>query len=359
MARQIKLLIFLGVALIVPHVASANTGTPLMWAGMFHLSIGNLLIGICEGGILQRKYGAERPYLLLVGANYVSAWLGGYLLGWLAGRLDWNLNNGWQLFWLFVVLTYGMTILIEWPFVFWTFPKQSRSWKQALKASWLAQSCSYVVLFTGYWVVSSTSIYSRVEVVEPSAIKLADNLTVFYLGKDGRVYQHREILGNFVSTNRDDRLYFTRRPDETNAWDLHVRVEARRNPDGQSVKVAAALRGGAASMEESETNQPTLKGNWFNFGNALNVGLGTNAVWQLRSGFWAIEGLRVRNARTAEQYRFSWETPFSQWPIRNVLQLPNEQAIFQLGSDQICILDLSTRRIALLARGRGPAVLLQ
>lgn len=345
---------------MVPHIASANAGTPLMWAGMFHLLVGNALIGFCEGAILQKKYAAEhRPYLQMIGANYVSAWLGGFALGWFAGLLDWNLNNGWLLFWLFAVLAYGMTIFVEWPFVAWAFPRQSRNWRLALKASWLVQSCSYVVLFTGYWLVSSTSIYSCVAVVAPSEIRLSDNLNLFYLGTDGRVYRQHEVQGDFVSTNDNDRLYFEPNPDVTNAWDLHVRVDARHDADARFIKLASALAGSAASVDEQRANEGKVRETWFNFGKALTVGVGTNDVWYLRSGFWAIEGLRVRNEESAEQYRFSWETPFSQWPVRNVIQLPNEQAIFQLGENQICVLELRTRRVALLARGRGPAVLLK
>lgn len=331
-----------------------------MWVGMFHLLLGNALIGLCEGAILQRKFDADcSPYLGMVGANYVSAWLGGLALSWFATLLDWNLNNGRLLFWLFAALAYGMTIFVEWPFVRWCFPKECRNWKQSLRASWLIQTCSYVVLFTGYWLVSGTSIYSRVEVVRPSEIELADNLALFYLGTDGRVYRNDETLGDFVSTNRNDRLYFEPTSDVTNTWDLFVRVDARHDADALFIKLASALAGSAASVDEQRANEGKVRETWFNFGKALNVGVGTNAVWHLRSGFWAIEGLRVRDERTAEHYRFSWETPFSQWPIRNVMQLPNEQAIFQLGEDQICVLDLKTKRVALLARGQGPAALLK
>jgi len=34
--------------MVFPQPAMANAGTPLMWAGMFHLAIGNLLIASCQ-----------------------------------------------------------------------------------------------------------------------------------------------------------------------------------------------------------------------------------------------------------------------------------------------------------------------
>jgi len=42
-------LIFLA---LLPTVAYADAGTPLMWAGLFHLFIGNAIIGVVEGLIL-------------------------------------------------------------------------------------------------------------------------------------------------------------------------------------------------------------------------------------------------------------------------------------------------------------------
>jgi len=37
---------------ILPLTLSANAGTPLMWAGALHLTLGNLVIGLLEGGLL-------------------------------------------------------------------------------------------------------------------------------------------------------------------------------------------------------------------------------------------------------------------------------------------------------------------
>ena len=39
---------------ILPSMASANAGTPLMWASMLHLVFGNAIIGLIEGLILAR-----------------------------------------------------------------------------------------------------------------------------------------------------------------------------------------------------------------------------------------------------------------------------------------------------------------
>ena len=50
------------------------------------------------------------------------------------------------------------------------------------------------------------------------------------------------------------------------------------------------------------------------------------------------------------------QTPIINWPIRNGTQIAGDYGVFQLGKDQICILDPEKKRIALIARGFGPVV---
>ena len=40
--------------LAVPASAAANAGTPLLWLSLFHLTVGNALIGIVEGFVVGR-----------------------------------------------------------------------------------------------------------------------------------------------------------------------------------------------------------------------------------------------------------------------------------------------------------------
>src|SRR5207249_4510446 len=71
MRRRIPLIVLL---ILVAAPASANTGTPLMWAGTFHLFIGNALIGIFEAAILVRffRFRAARATPWMILANYFS-----------------------------------------------------------------------------------------------------------------------------------------------------------------------------------------------------------------------------------------------------------------------------------------------
>ena len=60
MSRALKFCLPLLVLAFSPAVAYADAGTPLMWAGLFHLLIGNAIIGVGEGLILSRLFRPKR-----------------------------------------------------------------------------------------------------------------------------------------------------------------------------------------------------------------------------------------------------------------------------------------------------------
>lgn len=357
------LLLLVGVVALIPRIASANAGTPLMWAGMLHLLFGNALIGFGEGLLIAFVF--KRPKTrcvgLMIAANYFSAWVGGWTLtGGLAARLDWNLYNAWQLFWLFVVAAYLMTILLELPFIALCFWRQDKWFRRSFKASLLAQTVSYVFLFGWYWGASGKSLYTRMNVVPPSEIRLPDNLEFYYISaQDGRIHQGSQVLGNITSTNRNDRLLIRPIAGQTNQWELAIRLDAWRDEDATISTVLSPVECRAVAAEPSEEHRPTGRDTWFNFGEALAIGGQSNTNWEIWTGFWPAEGMRFKNNQTGERTRFAWETLFSQWNARNAILLPDNQVIFQLGEDQICVVELPTKKIALLARGRGLAAVLK
>ena len=62
------------------------------------------------------------------------------------------------------------------------------------------------------------------------------------------------------------------------------------------------------------------------------------------------------NAKKGRNLDVSLDTPFIRWPVYCPTQLPSGQVVFQLGGNQICILDPNERKIALLAKGRWPVI---
>lgn len=113
-----------------------------MWATFLHLWVGNALIGLLEGLLLAWWFPIPKRHgiLIMIAANYASAWVGGQFLG---GRivesLPMDLTNGWRWFWILVCATYVMTVFLEWPFVAWYLRGSPGLWKRSLRASLVVQ----------------------------------------------------------------------------------------------------------------------------------------------------------------------------------------------------------------------------
>jgi len=273
----------------------------------------------------------------------------------LAAKLDWNLYNAWTLFWLFVAGAYLCTVLLEWPLIALCFWKEENWKRRSLQASLLAQSASYLLLFGWYWAASGKTLYTQMTIVPASEIKLPANLRLYYIAaKDGQIYEGPRVVGEVTSTNLNDRLLFKAAPNQTNTWALLLQRD-KVAEDARLVTINPAIAGAMAADEATLGSHQLDRNTWFNFGSALRLDAASSNDWSFRSGFWG--GFRGENRQSGETIGFGWDTPFVNWRIRNVIQLPDEQVIFQLGTDQICVLEPETRKIALLARGRGPAAL--
>ncbi len=361
--------LFLPLALLgliaCPQHASANAGTPLMWAGMIHLVIGNALIGLMEGLLLGWLF--RLPRLKAIGAmivaNYASAWLGGlFIRGAVVAALPMDLTNGWMWFWVMVVMTFCLTLLLEWPFVAWFF-RGARDWlRRSLRASLVVQGISYLFLFGWYWLASGTSLYTRMHTAPPTDLALPEATLVYFIDPaDGNVYR-RELAGGGLqkicelhSTDDNDRLFVRSSATDSNRWDLMARLETLDHHHPRFVEVLTNMPFEAApDWRSTYTEPPDYPGTWSNFGEVQALGSATKSRWQFWAGFWLIEGLRATHKATGERVSFSYETPFGAWTVRNAVHLPKDIALFQLGNDQICAFDPVSRCVALLWHGRGP-----
>jgi len=367
-SRSLFFLILFGVVALPQH-AFANAGTPLMWAGMLHLVFGNALIGFAEGALLAWLFSVPRKKSIsvMILGNYVSAWLGGlFLRGALVNALPIDLNNGWRWFWIMVVVTFCMTLVLEWPFIAWCFRGTTDWFRRSVRAAIVTQSASYVVLFGWYWMASGTSLYTQMTIVQSADLSLPESVLVYFISPaDGDVYS-RPLAGGGArkifqlhSKERNDRLFVHPSIGDTNRWDLAARIDTTDHRDARIVDVLTNMSVEAApDWRSTRTHPPRYDGTWFNFGKTPAIGSATNSSWEFWAGFWSIEGLRAYNKTTGEKVRFSYETPFGYWTVRNAVHLPSDKVLFQLGDDQICVFDPVSRRVALLWHGRGPMPLI-
>lgn len=357
------------ISLFAPLGAHANAGTPLMWASLLHLLFGNLLIGVAEGLLLVWFFQAPKGRAIgcMIVANYISAWAGALFLSGSAVRaLDLDLNNAWRWFWILAGVAYLLTLVLEWPFVAYAVRGKSQTWRRSVLASLLVQTASYLVLFGWYWLASGTSLYRRMHVVPASELSLPANLTLYFLGaEDGLVRKRRlavgteeMVLASLISTNRQDRLFVKPSSASSETWDVVARLERGASREFEEVVVVSNLLADAVQdTRAGHTDPPEHPNTWFNFGTVPRLGASSTSNWDGWVGFWPMEGVELTHQGTKEVLHFAYETSFGAWAMRNAILLPGDFLVFQFGDRQICAAEISTRRVALLARGRGPVVL--
>lgn len=332
-----------------PAVAYANAGTPLLFAGAFHLLLGNALIGIVEGlalAIIFRPRQA-RSVPIMIAANYVSAWLGGvYLASTISHSLDLDLHNACQWLWCMVAITYFLTLLLEWPFVALCLRKTDGWLLKSLWGTLLVQSASYLVLFGWYWAASDTRLYTDVAVVQPSALAIPNGATLYYIadgGVDARELDQEDArrIDELQPSEHEHELLLQESRTAPGRWDLVL----SRDLSPHDRVVCADLAGAVAEPPWGRVGPG---------GDVPRFRTDTSG-WEFYFG-WMAGGLYGNN-KDGRALNVGLETPFLKWPVQYPTQLPNGQVVFQLGTNQICVIDPNVRKVALLAKGRCPVVI--
>lgn len=357
---HLTLLLFL----LAPTAAYANAGTPLMWAGMIHLVVGNALIGLGEGLLLAWwfKTSPGKSVLFLIGANYVSAWLGSLLLiGHLATWVDPTIETVHVWFWIFVAAAFLFTLLLELPFFWLALRRAPNALKRSAKAALLINSLSYVLLFGWYWGASGTSMMTDLKVVPASELALPAEHELYYISASGTEVMRANLNGHRAkkiravgASHSNDRL-FTQASRSRAGFDLFIRLHGQEHDQDRSELILENFSP-HAPIDARSVNAPDkpVEGTWFNFGDVPR--LMAEGDWTYWTGFWPVEGIQGENKIQQSRFRFSMETPFAAWSVRNATHLTGDVVVFQLGKDQICALHPQTKRIALLVRGKGPIV---
>jgi len=343
-----------GAAIILwPVSVLADAGTPLVWGSTFHLFLGNAIIGLFEGWLLARFFGLSKRRCIgfLIPANYLSAWIGFMLMSFLFDRFATDIYSGLRVTWLLIAATYLLTLIVEWPFVALCFRGTQHWFMGSIKGSVLIQSASYVLLFGGYWLLSGTSLYTNMNVVLPGQISAPRGVVMFFIScSDGDVY--RSELGSFTdakvaeldSTNHwEDHLELKESQVDSNYWDLAAVLERR-----QTVVLLPHI----SSIRQIAPDQAYRTSQYGGWGIApFQVGVATNSNWRFGWANWPDVGMWGRNGpRTV---RIAYGIPFGGWSPCRVIHLPDDKVLLQLGDHQLCLVDISDRKIALIRNGYG------
>lgn len=349
---------------LFPSTASANAGTPLMWASILHLVFGNAIIGLIEGLLLGSifKCSKWKSVLILIVANYASAWAGGFFVaGYLPSLVDITIQNIQYWFLAFVAVAFVITLLIEFPFFWFALRSRDHSLRRSLIATPIIHGISYTLLIGWYWMASGTSMMTKLEVVAADEMQISEPFVLYYISPEGdRVLRMNlndsgsaKPISEVAAHHRNDRLFV--RPRDASGYDLLVFLDSEDRGSQTEEKVLEDFSEQApVEWRISEGHSEEAEGSWFNFGTVPAIG--GESDWEFRTGFWPVEGLNGNNEKTGESFHFSLELPFSAWPVRNATQITGDYVVMQLGDDQICLLHPASRRIVLVARGKGPIV---
>jgi hypothetical protein len=344
----------------------ADAGTPLIWLTMGHLLCGNFALGIVEAVLIARVFRVPmgRALLWMVPANYFSMIAGALLLTspWMAGGANWFLGDeplyriGW-LVGLSAILSFGLSILLEWPFVVGAMWKVQHGAGRTLLASLAAQATSYAILLMLYGGVSSLSVLSAPKVTRDRDWIKNPEASVFYIGQRDRCVYQLPLKGSGArkvgepATGEYEALVLKTGADGKTV-DLCL-VDSNKPP---RIVVAGLAKADAAIAEDANAGQWS---HWAALGEGPAVDLRepNDRTWEVRTGFWPGEGLFAKNSKSGERMQVALETPFVSWGSRRATILPGDQVIYEVGN-QVVVLDLASKRMVMLARGYSPIVIL-
>jgi hypothetical protein len=348
-----SLLLF--VALVLPFTAEANMGTGLMFAKGLHVTYGNVVIGLLEGWILWKlsKYPFWKCFGLMLLANFFSTLIGVPLFHKLELALPLGWNNARGLFWLLVFQAYQLTLIFEFPFVWFAFRGTPLSHRRAMRASLILQSASYLLLIGWYGLVTPPPV----KVVDPSTMTLPKEVTLYFIATaDGAVYSgslhDRKWKRVFEFNEGKDYGLFSKKSHQlSGAWDLIActdRCYDETSTNATSIVIKEQFATGDKPVRESYGIIPALGT--------------TNASWKI----WHYVGmLRGHNEAKSRGFVFTMGTPFCSWHISDPILLPGDKVLLQLwigrdrAQDHICIYDPDTDQLVVIARGRSPMAVLK
>jgi hypothetical protein len=147
---------------LTPKAVLANAGSPMMWVGMFHLVVGNALIGILESLLVKKVQKLNiQPWKIVLG-NYISMFFGLFYIAPFfaveAGNRDfWRATIAVEEYKLggFLVgmfFAYLATLFLEYPFFKWAINPENKS--KALPATLLSNSVSYFIMTGIYFIIN-------------------------------------------------------------------------------------------------------------------------------------------------------------------------------------------------------------
>lgn len=319
--------------------------------------LGGFCLGVPEG-LLVSLACLRHPGPCVIGmvlANSLSWWIAPGVAAFAMETLRWLTPFGlysatWMSMAAFLVMCVA-TALAEWPFVLLCLGTTARHRKFRAAVVCLVVQAFHTVGFTvlvssAHWRGMVLDLCPGLRIVPPSAVGFPSGVDVYCLSASGAQVVRigrgcvRTQVAEMPSTNRCAFLWF-RPASPAGVWDL---VAKRLDGSAPFVVVAGAHTNLGAVAEAEAPHE------WW--GKALRVGSARHSDWEFR---WSScrEGLSGENRTTGESVAFSFTPLLSTLPVQRAIHLPGDKVLFQLGRDELCLLDVARREVGVWQQGIG------
>lgn len=369
--RRVGIILLAWLLFGLPCVAQAHAEPGMLWAGMVHLSLGNVVLGIGEGVLLAAwfKLGRKRAMACMLGAHcfFSLGWI--FLLAVSNLALPWSLGNVKTGLILMVLVAWLLAVLLAHPFVMMAVGSKNWHGRTVLLGTLVMQTLSYVVLAAWYFQWGQYSLLTCVKVVGAEEIGVSARVCVYYIAQaDGHVYgvnpgkAGAKKIAELEPGGREVRLVVGKGSCGQGLLDLTaVAFDADDYPSSQKTLVPNLTTAEQSLPEERPRPLRKLRFAGQTLGSARDSGL------RFSAGTWANEGLQLftrskemplrgnmyldkdKQPWLYQQHLFALATPFVSWPVRHVIQFPGDRVLLQLGEDQLCLFETMPRCASLFS----------
>lgn len=346
-----------------------------MWAGFFHLVFLNVVIAFVEGTIVRGFVKAPTSRLMeaMMFANILSAGFGYLLMQYLGETFaNWFISDPpvsgfiWFVGTVFLLM-FAVSILIELPVLrlLMRVRKITVPARGAVAGLLTANLLSNAFVFLFFSWASVLSLPQGIKIVSAEEIARDPKAMLYWIDRENKI-NARQLVGGETSAiaklvSRAYKRLDLHHDDQTRDVWLEAKTES-------SVAVARLGRVGRATLDESARDRLQGFSKRTGYSTIIDVQLNNLVTVEAENGdWWAGQGTTLYLAEELRKIRapdddndaavikFAVEIPgYKHWSRTHVL-LPDHQVILTLG-DSICLYDIPTNRIALLAHGRGPVV---
>ena len=355
--------------------ACANAGIPLMWFTTLQVLLGSAIFGVIEGLILARVWKSPKGSAcgIMIGANYVSV-IAGYVLHYLLiiacglkddSTIPFSMLK--LLLFVSVVVVFIITVFIEWPFIRNVYIKSiepvEKPWLRAIKASTVINLVSYTVMMILMFLFGGISMLTKT---------VYDQSASFLKGRTGHIYYYDDashavrkmtlegkqdtvLIHASLDIDSNNKYLFARANKNTGMWDLCT-MDSSGDWD-KSEDLASDFSKSTTDVFYGYDGLKQQNSTSKDFCYAIDFRKPSDVDYFVFTGDWAAEELRIRDKKSKIETCYGLETNFIVAFSHRPTVLPGDIVIWEF-SGRIMAMDLNSKHITQLARGKSPVVTL-